>query len=106
MRRKTLVVGGAVGVAAAASLAASLACSAQLNDMEGIPQASPDYVITVLNVDGFPNMTMLCFDGVGFATTTRDYASLTKVPEWDAICAAKMPASPRVVGTIGKNGGN
>lgn len=66
------------------------ACSNQLNDMEAIPQKAPDYVVTYLNVDNFPNVTLLCIKGIGFATTTRDLNSLERIPEWDAFCATKV----------------
>lgn len=93
----------AAGFMAAGALAVNLACSNQLNDLEAIPQAKPDYVITFLNVDGFPNVTMLCIDGVGFATITRDYSSLTPVPKWDPICALHRHGSPVIVGHVGTN---
>jgi outer membrane lipoprotein SlyB len=64
-------------------------CSNQLNDVEGIGQAKPDYILTYLNVQDFPNVTMLCIRGAGFATITRDYGSLTPVPAWNAFCLTK-----------------
>jgi len=91
----------AAGIFAAAALAVNLACSNQLNDLESIPQAKPDYVITFLNVDGFPNITMLCVDGVGFATITRDYNSAQPIPQWNAFCAARQKNAPEIVGHVG-----
>ena len=79
------------------SAAMALGCSNQLNDQGGVQQAKADYILTYLNVDNFPNVTMLCIHGAGFATTTRDYDSLTRVPEWDTFCATKQTASPAIV---------
>lgn len=70
-------------------------CSSQLNDLGGISQASPDYALTYLNVSDFPNITLVCIRGVGFATTTRSGVDLVMVPQWDAFCATKQAASPR-----------
>lgn len=78
----------AVSLAIAAAMAAG--CSNQLNDLGGIGQAKPDYVLTYLNVADFPNITMVCIHGIGFATITRQYNALTRVPEWDAFCATKI----------------
>lgn len=71
------------------------ACSSQLNDLGGIGQASPDYALTYLNVSDFPNITVVCIRGVGFATTTRTGVDLIMVPQWDSFCATKQTASPR-----------
>jgi hypothetical protein len=78
----------ALAVIFAVALAAG--CTNQLNDLGGIPQTKPDYTLTYLNVANFPNVTMLCIRGVGFATITRDYNSLTRIPEWDRFCATKV----------------
>ena len=83
----------AAGVLAAA-VAAAAGCGNQLNDLGGVGQAKPDYIVTYLNVSGFPNVTLLCIRGAGFATTTRDaQAAIQRVPEWDTFCASKEPAS-------------
>ena len=70
-------------------------CSNQtVRDLEDVPVRDPDKVEIIVNVDGFPNITRLCIDGVAFATTTRDAsaAAAFRVPEWDtAWCGA--PAS-------------
>lgn len=79
----------AISVAGLASAVGLTGCSNQLNDLKGVPQQHPDYTMTYLNVSGFPNVTMLCINGAGFATTTRTYDSLTPIPEWDAFCKAK-----------------
>lgn len=62
----------------------------QLDDLNNVPPSYPNYVMTGLNVDGFPNVTMICINGAGFATTTRDAAgAITLVPEWDKFCASQ-----------------
>lgn len=72
-------------------------CSNQLKDQGGIPQASPDYAVTIMNADNYPNITLVCFKGAGFMTTTRDYNPSTEVPEWDDFCKTKEPADGRVI---------
>lgn len=99
MRGAVKVPKWAVMLFAAALIAAASAwlagCSGQLNDLGGIGQASPDYALTYLNVSDFPNITLVCIRGVGFATTTRTYDPLTRVPEWDGFCATKTVVTPR-----------
>ena len=65
------------------------ACSSRDNfrDIEGVKSERPDSVRVFNNVDKHPNVVQLCIDGVGFATTTRNYGdALMRVPEWDAGC--------------------
>lgn len=77
----------AVILAAAAGLSLS-ACSPELRDFEGAPMRDPDEAVIFSNVDQHPNLVRICIDGVGFLTTTREYGdAVTRVPEWDAICA-------------------
>jgi hypothetical protein len=94
---RTGIISGAVGMAAVAALTANLACGNQLNDQSGIPQYSMDYAATYLNADNFANITLVCIRGVGFATTTRDYAAALRVPQWDAFCATQETGTPRLV---------
>lgn len=82
------------------------ACSNQLNDLGGINQASPDYALTYLNVSSFPNITLVCIKGVGFATTTRSGTDLVMVPEWDSFCQSKELSSPRPAPSSTSNQGN
>jgi len=84
MNRKKIIL---IAAGAILTAAAITGCSQQLNDLGGVPQKHPDFTMTYLNVTGFPNVTMLCIDGAGFATTTRDNnAAIQPVPEWDAFC--------------------
>jgi hypothetical protein len=92
MRRRTQIIGGLVLAGAIAAGVGVAACSNQSQDQGGVAQANPDYVLTYLNVDGFPNPTILCIQGVGFVTISRDYQSLQEVPEWNAFCKTQIPA--------------
>jgi len=86
INRKTV----ATAVLAVAAVSAAAGCSSQLNDQKGVGQALPDYTLTYLNVSDFPNITLVCIKGVGFATTTRDNnAAIQRVTEWDGFCASK-----------------
>lgn len=84
--RRAAVIAGT----AAAAIAVTAGCSNQLNDLNGISQHQPNYATTWLNVSGFPNITELCINGVAFATTTRDYTSIMRIPQWDAFCQGKI----------------
>jgi hypothetical protein len=84
-----LVVGGG---AASLALAACLGFgNPTTSDLKNSPVIYPNFSATLLNVSGFPNITMLCYDGAGFATTTRDAAgAITLVPQWSAFCARQV----------------
>lgn len=86
-RRKGIVIGAIAAAAAAATIAG---CSTQYDDLKNVPPSFPNYAAVYINVDGFPNVTELCINGVAFATTTRQYDSIMRVPEWDAFCATKV----------------
>lgn len=93
MRKRNMWLAAAAAAAVIGGSGLAAGCSSpQTNDQGGIQQASADYALTYLNADGFPNITMLCIRGVGFATTTRDYTSLMRITQWDAFCATKVRA--------------
>jgi len=77
-----------MGVASASVLLLSVvACSNQtVRDLEGVPVQDPDKIELIVNVDQYPNATVLCIHGEGFITTTRDssQAALQHVPAWSA----------------------
>lgn len=83
--------------AATAALAAGLALAVAgchvpgtnpaKNDLRNAGQTYPDHAVTILNVDGYPNVTVLCFQGTAFSTTTREYTALTLTPSLNAWCA-------------------
>lgn len=88
--RRNRIVKAVAGVAVVAGALTAAGCSNQLNDLKGVNQTHPDYTLTYLNVSGFPNVTLICIKGVGFATTTRDnLAAIQPVPAWDSFCASK-----------------
>lgn len=83
---------GAVAVAAALSLSA---CGHDnFKDLKHVKNVRPDYIVNVENMDRHPNIGVLCIRGAGFATTTRSYTALTRVPEWDAFCRAHERGAP------------
>ena len=80
--KKVLTIGAAlVGVAAVAG------CSPQFNDLEGVEQVDPDSAVVYAAPDGFPNVSVICIDGVALVLTTRDYEPVVRVPELDGTCA-------------------
>lgn len=88
--RKNRIALAIGGVALALTVGTAAGCSNQLNDLGGVSQVHPDYSLTYLNVSGFPNVTMICIRGVGFATTTRDnLAAIQPIHEWDSFCTSQ-----------------
>jgi hypothetical protein len=83
-RRRT----GPLVWAAVAAAAVLAGCSNQtVRDLEGVPVREPDKSEIYVNVDQFANVARECIDGVAFAFTSRDYAPILRVPEWDDWCA-------------------
>lgn len=79
-----------IGIAGMGLLLAGCASRDNFRDIEGVKSERPDVVRVFNNVDKHPNVVMLCIQGAGFATTTRDYNSIMRVPEWDEQCKAAM----------------
>lgn len=82
---------GSMIVGAAMTLASVSACGSghpQNDDLKNVPPSYPNYAELVINVDGYPNVMMLCVHGAGIATTQRpnSNAAAFLVPEWDAFC--------------------
>lgn len=61
----------------------------QLDDLRNVNPSTPDYTAIYMAPDNFPNIVMQCIHGQGFATNTRQYGSVTLVPEWAAFCATQ-----------------
>jgi hypothetical protein len=61
-------------------------------DVKGVESQDPDYIAVYNNVDKHPNIAWVCIEGVAFATTTRQYDSITRVPEWDHECTLRATA--------------
>ena len=78
----------AVSIGAGLSVTACSVGTPQLDDLKNVQPVYPDYAVTVMNVDGFPNVTLLCYDDVAMITTTRDYQQVQSWPVFDNICKA------------------
>lgn len=77
----------AAAVTAVAGVAlAGCGLNDSMRDYEEAQIKDPDSVTLWNNVDLHPNVARLCTDGVAWATTTRDYTAIIRVPEWDAFC--------------------
>jgi hypothetical protein len=87
-RRRTLEIVAAL--MAGALMTGIVACGGQdksnNGDLKGVLFHRPDKIEGYTNVDGQPNLVRLCIDGVAFMTTSRDYSSTIRVPEWDHWC--------------------
>src|SRR6267154_1409295 len=92
MDRRDAIWSGVVGAVIATSILAGCGSGTpQLDDLKNSPPVYPNYSSTVVNVDNFPNISVICWQGAGFATTSRGAAgALTLVPEWDKFCAAQI----------------
>lgn len=76
-------------IAAVAALAASLCAGCSGNnfrDVEGVPSRDADQYTLLNNLDGHPNLVIVCYAGVAFVTTTRDYVAVTRVSDLDKTC--------------------
>jgi hypothetical protein len=91
VNRKTLTV---VAASAALLLGGVTACRPSsltggggFKDLEHVNPQDPDKAILINNVDGFPNITIVCVGGVALVTTTREAAgALQHFAELDHLC--------------------
>jgi len=84
MNKRRIVLGVSASLLV---LGGATACGNNANrDLKGVSSMDPDYAEVYNNTDQRPNIGLLCIRGVGFATTTRDYTSVLRVPEWDSFC--------------------
>jgi hypothetical protein len=95
--RNTRLAALGAGVIATAGIVAGCA-SPQLDDLRNITVQYPNYAVTWMNVSQFPNITEVCINGVAFATTTRDYNAIMRIPQWDAFCATQIGKQATVNG--------
>lgn len=86
IKKKILIGMGAVALTASLSSCGQAPWESSLRDLEGAEVRNPNVTIWN-NVDLHPNIARVCTDGVAFATTTRDFVNVIRVPEWDAYCA-------------------
>lgn len=102
---KRILVAGAAVLACVAVSASACGSSAPnpLGDRGGVEGAAPDDIVDVdwvvvhRNADGFPNIAMVCIDGLGFAVPSTGYGTgegggagatpLIQVDAWDLECA-------------------
>lgn len=90
---------------AALTLALLTGCgSNDKRDVEGVKSMDPDYIEVYNNTDGRPNVVLLCLRGVGFASTTREYAALMPIEDWNEFCKTKMKSRSVQDDQRGENG--
>ena len=86
---------GLAAVALAAGLTTGLTACEQnsltggggFKDVKSVKPQDADQYTLLNNVDGFPNIVVLCYKGVSFSTTTREAAgTMLRVPELDRTC--------------------
>ncbi|MFI5931838.1 hypothetical protein [Actinoplanes sp. NPDC051494] len=91
------------GLALMAAVVLGLAltgCSDQLGDRGGDEGSKPDkisdvdYIEVYRNADKFPNVALICIEGIAFASTSSGGPSLVRMPEWDKKCPGATPATP------------
>lgn len=95
LNKKVAAMAASAAAGVIMTLSGVSACGAghpQLNDLQNVNPSYPNYAGLYMNVDNFPNIVMLCINGAGFATTTRDNSASAAflVPEWDKFCAAQI----------------
>lgn len=87
LSKKTL---GVIGMAAVTVGVVAGCSSPQLDDLKNVNPILPDYATVIMNVSGFPNISLVCYDGIAMATTTRDMDSTQFQPAWNSICKEHM----------------
>jgi hypothetical protein len=60
------------------------------DDLRNTGDVYPNWQGTLLNVDGFPNVSLMCFDGTAIITNTRSYDEMELAPTLNAFCATKI----------------
>lgn len=63
-------------LAVAAVAIAVTACSPQFEDLKGIEAQDPDSVTILRNVDGYPNINVVCLNGDAFVMRSQKYDDL------------------------------
>lgn len=51
-------------------------------DLEGVRAVDPDSAVIIRNADAYPNISILCVEGTGIFTTTREAAPVV-IPDSD-----------------------
>lgn len=86
-RKKAL---GLLGGVAAVIVIATGCTSPQFDDLKNVNPVLPDYATVIMNVDGFPNISLVCYHGIAMVTTTRDMDSTQFQPAYNPICKEHM----------------
>ena len=60
-------------LAVAAVAIAVTACSPQFDDLEGVEAQDPDNVILLRNIDGYPNINIVCLNGDALIMRSTGY---------------------------------
>ncbi|WP_108665822.1 hypothetical protein [Euzebya rosea] len=55
-------------------------------DLEGVRAVDPDSAVIIRNADAYPNISILCVEGTGIFTTTREAAPVV-IPDSD-VCVS------------------
>ena len=63
----------AIAIAALGVGLMATACSPQFDDLEGVEGQDPDHVIILRNVDGFPNINIVCLNGDALIMRSTKY---------------------------------
>lgn len=86
LRYPPFIITVAVAIVGVVAMIVLSACGSNQRDLEGIPLKEPDKVEIYANLDDHPNIVRICVGGIAFATTSRDYNAIMRVPEWDRWC--------------------
>ncbi len=69
MKKRITLLAVALGMVAAA-------CSPQFQDLEGIEPKDPDSVQILRNVDGYPNINIVCLNGDALIMRSQNYEDM------------------------------
>src|ERR1700743_42968 len=80
-----------IGILGAVTAAIVTGCaSPQFDDLKNVNPVLPDYATVIMNVDGFPNISLVCYHGIAMVTTTRNMDSTQFQPAYNPICKEHM----------------
>lgn len=74
-----------IALAFAGALLAGCGSNAK-RDLEGAPSVNPDKATVYNNVNGHPNLAVLCIDGAAWVTNTRAHDAALPDPRLDKTC--------------------
>ena len=91
--KKNTIIAGLSGAVAAAALVAACGSgnNAPTNDLLNIGSSYPDYYANYMNVDGQPNIGLMCIHGAALITTSREAAGAAQpFPSLDGFCKTQI----------------